>query len=122
MEFIIIKYIDYAIELEEINKDGLSHGNNLRRNNSLADKLRKIAQNIESKTPKCKNAFAELLRHDNSNVRMWCAHHILEVMNYDDETRKNALLIIKDASFVSYGEKLWLKNWINNNPQDALLI
>lgn len=88
----------------------------------LADKLRKIAKNIESKTPKCKNAFAELLRHDNSNVRMWCAHHILEVMNYDDETRKNALLIIKDASFVSYGEKLWLKNWINNNPQDALLI
>ena len=92
MELIIIKYIDYVIELEEINKDGLSHGNNLRRNNSLADKLRKIAKNIESKTPKCKNAFAELLRHDNSNVRMWCAHHILEVMNYDDEIRKNLVL------------------------------
>ena len=122
MELIIIKYIDYAIELEEINKVGLFHGNNLRRNNSLADKLRKIAQNIESKTPNCKNAFAELLRHNNSNVRMWCAHHILEVMNYDDEIRKKALLIIKDASFDSYGEKLWLENWINNNPQDTLLL
>ena len=122
MESIITKYIDYAIELEEINKDGLSHGNNLRRNNSLADKLRKIAQNIESKTPNYKNAFAELLRHNNSNVRMWCAHHILEVMNHDDETRENALLIIKDASFDSYGEKLWLENWINNNPQDTLLL
>ena len=47
----IKKYIDYAIELEHINQKGLSHGNNLRRNNKLADKLRAIAKNIELKTP-----------------------------------------------------------------------
>ncbi|MBR6669729.1 MAG: hypothetical protein IKL31_03155 [Ruminococcus sp.] len=50
----IKKYIDYAIELEHINQMGLSHGNNLRRNNKLADKLRAIAKNIELKTPEYK--------------------------------------------------------------------
>ena len=118
----IKKYIDYAIELEQINQMGLSHGNNLRRNNKLADKLRAIAKSIELKPPEYKRSFAELLSHSNSNVRIWCAHHMLEVMNYDDEERKNALLIIKDKSIDCYGEKLWLNDWLTNNPQDKLLL
>lgn len=122
MKSIINKYVDYAIELEQINQIGLSHGNNLRRNNKLADKLREIAKNIELKTPEYKRTFAELLRHDNLNVRIWCAYHILEVMNYDDEDRKNALLIIKEDSISSYGEKIWLNDWFTNNPQDKLLL
>lgn len=62
MESIINKYIYYAIELDQINQVGLSHGNNIRRNNWLADKLREIAARIESKTPEYKKAFADLLR------------------------------------------------------------
>ena len=121
MESIIKRYIDYAIELEQINQVCLSPGNNLRRNNKLADKLRVIAKDIEFETPKYKNAFAELLTHENQNVKLWCAHHMLEVMNYDDKDRKNALLVIKDYSINSYGEKIWLEDWFTNNPDDKLL-
>lgn len=122
MKSIIKRYIDYAIELEQINQVSLSQGINLRRNNKLADKLREIAKNIELETPKYKSAFAELLTNENQNVKLWCAHHMLEVMNYDDKDRKNALLVIKDYSINSYGEKIWLMDWFTNNPQDKLLL
>ena len=46
----------------------------------------------------------------------------VKVMNYDDEERKTALLIIKDSSIDCYGEKLWLNDWFTNNPQDKLLL
>ena len=46
----IKKYIDLAIELEQIDQIGLSHVNDLRRNSKLAGKLRAIAKNIELKT------------------------------------------------------------------------
>ncbi len=118
----IKKYIAYVIELEQINQIVLSHGNNLRQNNKLAGKLRAIAKSIELKTPEYKKAFAKLLSHSNSNVRIWCAHHMLEVMNYDDEDRKNALLIILGRSTDSYGEKLWLNDWFTKNPLDKLLL
>lgn len=47
---------------------------------------------------------------------------MLELMNYDDEERKYALLIIKERSADSYGEKLWLNGWFTNDPQDELLL
>ena len=47
---------------------------------------------------------------------------MLEVMNYDDEDRKNALVIILGRSTDSYGEKLWLNDWFTKNPLDKLLL
>lgn len=123
---LIKKYIDSAIELENINQEGLSYRNNLNRNNRLADKLRNIAKTIESRQPEYRREFAGLLNHDNSNVRIWCAHHMLEVMTYDDVDRKNALLIIIHSSTEDtpngIGNKYWLKDWFTKNPQDKLLL
>ena len=58
--------------------------------NRLSDRNRKIASDIDTKYPELKSAFYELLSSDESEVRAWVAHHILEVMNYENECRKAA--------------------------------
>ena len=65
--------------------------------------------------------------HEEATVRSWAAHHILEVMNYDDRCRKDAL---KEISYISthnksingLGNKMWLKQWLQEHPTDKSLL
>ncbi|MBO6302895.1 MAG: DUF2019 domain-containing protein [Ruminiclostridium sp.] len=119
---LIEEYMSIAIELEKLNKSGLSSKKDVKRNNHLADKLRHIAKTIESERPDIKGNFADLIFHANSNVRIWCAHHMLEIMTYQSEQKRNALQEIVACSSDNYGEKLWLKEWYDKHPNDKFLI
>ena len=51
---------------------------------------------------------------------------MLEVMNYPEEYRKTALdeikiVISKNIQVESLGNKMWLKQWYEQHPQDKLL-
>ena len=51
---------------------------------------------------------------------------MLEVMNYSEEYRKMALEEIKDVinrniPVESLGNKMWLKQWYEQHPEDKLL-
>ena len=119
---LIKEYIAIAIEFEKLNQAGLSSKKDVKRNNHLADKLRHIAKTIESERPDKKVDFANLLLHANSNVRGWCAHHMLEVMTFQSEHKISALQEIAARSSADYGEKLWLNQWYNKHPNDKLLV
>ena len=74
-----------------------------------------------------KEQFKQLLFIDSITIRIWVAHHILEVMNYDDETRAAALkeiALAKRLSEPSYalGNKIWLEKWLQKYPDDADLL
>lgn len=114
------EYVCSAMELEKLNQAGLT-GKTAKRNNKLADRLREIAATIEVKTPEIKPDFCRLLSHGNSNVRAWCAHHILEVMSCKDEYSRMALAEITARAKDRYGEKLWLDEWYAQHPQDRAL-
>ena len=117
---LIEEYVCSAIELEKLNQAGLT-GKMVKRNNKLADRLRKIATAIETKNPEYKHDFCHLLSHGNSNVRAWCAHHVLEVMSYENEYRRMALAEITARAKDKFGEKLWLEDWYARHPQDKSL-
>lgn len=95
--------------------------------NQTAARIRFIAQEIEFERPELKEQFKQLLFVDSITIRIWVAHHILEVMTYDDVTRAMALkeiCLAKRESEPSYalGNKIWLEKWLIKHPDDALLL
>ncbi len=88
--------------------------------------MRKIATEIEKDHPNLKNEFCELLSHENNQIRLFVAHHVLEIMNCDQIHRKVALREIRlkaqtDKTANGFGERIWLKDWYNTHPKDRLL-
>lgn len=93
--------------------------------NRKATRMRKIAAEIEQKYPELKSEFCKMLSHENAGVRIWVAHHVLEVMNCDKTYRKAALKEIRNQSRMDktangFGEKVWLKEWYKSHPKDRL--
>jgi len=91
--------------------------------NRKVTRMRKIAIAIETDHPILKNDFCELLSHENSGIRLWVAHHVLEVMNCDKSYRKAALREIRykakmDKTANGFGEKIWLQDWYKAHPKD----
>jgi hypothetical protein len=95
--------------------------------NRKVKRMGAIATEIEQNFPELKNDFFELLSIENKEIRLWVAHHILEVMTYDDETRAMALkeiFLARRNSEPSYAlsNKIWLEKWLMKHPDDALLL
>ena len=94
--------------------------------NRKAKQMRKIAIEIEQNFPDLKDEFCKLLCHENRKISLWVAHHILEVMNYDQISRKTALQEIRyhamtDKSVNGLGNEMWLEDWYKKHPIDRSL-
>jgi len=124
---LILEYIETIKEIDDLNETGLDNRKKVKRNNTLADRIRSIASEIDSVQPEMKPHFSQLLFHDEESVRIWSAHHILEVMNYDVECRAMAL---KQIEYIAthyentngFGNKIWLRQWLNDHPEDTELL
>ena len=91
--------------------------------NRKVTRMRKIAIAIETDHPTLKNDFCELFSHENAGIRLWVAHHVLEVMDCDKSYRKAALREIRnkarmDNTVHGLGEKIWLQDWYKAHPKD----
>lgn len=121
------EYLGIIDILDQMTLDDFGDKKIVRKNNKLADRLRKIPQIIEQEQPELKVNFCKLLFHEKRSVRGWVAHHILEVMNYETETRKLALKEIHDIaehhedSIKRLGNSMWLKDWYKKHPEDLEL-
>lgn len=111
---LIEDYIDIAIKLYDINTPVLTK-ENVDKNNKLAKKLREIAVNISMENNELQIEFAHLINHQNANVRLWCAHHILELFDFDKGIQGMAISEIEKQAEKNFGERLWLKNWKKMN-------
>ena len=103
--------------------DEYDHKDAVKEYNRRATRMRKIVTEIQTNHPTLKNDFCELLSHENLGVRLWVAHHVLEVMNCDKFSRKTALREIRyiaktDKTANGFGEKMWLKDWYKTHPKD----
>ena len=124
---LILEYESLVQAINDINETGLDNKKKIKENNKLADRLRAIASDIDSRYPEMKPEFYQLLFHEKAAVRCWVAHHILEVMNYDDRCRAEALKKIvyistHDKSINGLGNKMWLKQWFEIHPTDKSLL
>ena len=96
----------------------------VRKRNRLADRNRKIAAIIDQKNPEMKDRFLCLTEAQDEEIRLWSAHHVLEVMMYDYADRKRALRVIADAAKNSpdriqrSGNKMWLEQYYKAHPED----
>ncbi len=124
---LVLEYVATVYEIDNIQDTDFDNKKTVKTNNKLAERLRVIAFEIDSEYPELKPNFYQLLFHEKSTVRLWVAHHILEVMNYDDECRRTALKEIKyivkhDRSIEGLGNKMWLKEWYKKHPEDKRLL
>ena len=124
---LILEYIEAVQKINDIQETGLDNKKKVKRNNKFADRLRAIAFEIDSEHPEMKPNFYQLLFHEKATVRCWVAHHILEVMNYDNVCRANALKEIvyvckHDKSINGLGNKMWLQQWFEKYPTDKELL
>lgn len=124
---LIAEYLVTVREISDINHADFGNKETVKTNNGLADKLRAVASEINIEYPEMKSDFYQLLFHDNPDVRLCAAHHILEVMNFGDECRARALQEIKyvsafDKSINGLGNKMWLEQWFAQHPEDANLL
>lgn len=98
----------------------------VKKHNSAMDACRKIASQIQSDFPELKEEFCNLLYSDIPGLPILVAHHMIEVMKYDDEHKAEALRTIynktKEDSADGFGNKLWLDKYLQENPQDKKLI
>ena len=121
---LIFEYVTAVIKMD---KTDYADKRSVRQHNRLADRIRAIACEIDHMNPTTKLSFYELLFHENESVRLWVAHHILEVMNYDNTYRGKALKIIayvadKNDGPDGLGNKMWLKKWLQDHPLDRELL
>ena len=91
--------------------------------NRKVTRMRQIAAVIEQNYPELKSEFCKMLFHENAGVRIWVAHHVLEVMNCDKSSKKAALREIcyvakTDTTANGFCEKIWLKDWYKIHPKD----
>ncbi len=119
-------YLSNLHKINEMTLDDYGDKGKVRKNNKLAKDNRQIATDIENIYPEYKEEFAKLLLDDNWKIRCQVAHHMLEVMNYQEEYRKLALdeikgVISKNIPVESLGNKMWLQQWYELHPQDELL-
>ena len=94
--------------------------------NRKVTQMRKIAIEIETNHSNLKQEFCQLLSHENDGIRLWVAHHVLEVMNCEKNYRKEALREIRykaktDKTADGFGEKIWLNEWYKAHPKDRWL-
>ena len=125
--YLILEYVEAVKEMDKITNEHLGDMREVRRGNRLGDRNRKIASEIEKKHPEMKPAFYQLIFHENASVRRRVAHHILELMNYENEYRKKALSVIVDVAEHSdgiegLGNQMWLKMWLDEHPEDKELL
>lgn len=113
---LIEEYINTAIELEKLNTPHLKK-EDVKLNNKLAERLRTIAQKLAKESSQ-QSKFAQLLDHDNANVMIWAAHHMLEVFECNEEYTKKALSVIRKSAETSMGEKMWLNKWMSTHSDD----
>ena len=124
---LIREYVEKANLIAQLEEEDYENEDILIVYNQTAARIRFIAKEIEYEHPELKEQFSQLLFVDCITIRIWVAHHILEVMHYDDYTRTLALKEIVSAvknSEPSYalGNKIWLERWLQQYPDDAMLL
>ena len=121
---LVQEYIMLAIEVVSFNE--YDKNKSVNDYNLKATRMRKIATEIETNHSDLKQEFCQLLSHENDGIRLWVAHHVLEVMNCDKSYRKAALREIRykasaDKTANGFGENVWLKDWYKTHPEDRWL-
>ena len=119
---------EYLVLLNEVVsfRDTVSDSASAEIHNKKVNKMVALAAEIEHNAPELKKEFYDLLMNENADIRLWVAHHILELMTYERECRRVAIKEIRrriraDKSALGYGEKVWLKNWYQSHPGDRWL-
>ena len=84
---------EYYMLVSEVvsNKESVHDNKTAEEHNNKVNRMCAIAMIIEQAAPELKSDFFKLISNENSEIRLWVAHHILEYMNYDRYFRKCAL-------------------------------
>lgn len=119
---LIQEYINNIHEME-MTLDDYGDKKKVRRSNMLADRNRKIAAKINNGQEELKSDFIKLLDSNEVDIRLWAAHHIIEIMSYERPIIERALKEIeyesehhKDST-QRLGNKMWLKQFYDKHPE-----
>ncbi len=93
----------------------------VKKNNKGVDQYRKAAKQINEQFPDQKDNFASLLNHPTNKVKVACAVCMIELMDYTENWRNQALEVIK-ADYPSRPrfEKAMINIWLQNHGFDEI--
>lgn len=119
---LIMEYVRNINLMDQMSLDEYDDGEKVRQNNQRATRNREIARAIEKRYPELKQEFSALLCSEESSIRGWVAHHMLEVMCYDLEHQLAALAVIRDIAdtddtIQGIGNRMWLEQWERDHPE-----
>ena len=119
---LIQEYINNIHDME-MKLDDYADTNKVERTNMLADRNRKIAMIINNEQKELKSEFVKLLDSYEADIRLWAAHHIIEVMGFESHIIVRALMEIEYESehhndaIQRLGNKMWLKQFYDKHPE-----
>ena len=112
------------IKTMKLGLDDYADKRKVKKSNKLADRNREIAKIIDKSDNGIKLQYISLLDSDDADVHNWVAHHVIEIMTFDQPIRKKALNIIKDEaennsdSLIRLGTSMWLKQYYKDHPDE----
>ena len=88
----------------------------VKRNNKAVDRMYEIVELISKRNNSSEiEKFSKLLKDNENRTNLWSSVHLLEKLNSDKRTKKEALKIIKKVakgeSAEAMGFQLWLKEY-----------
>ena len=93
----------------------------VKKNNKGVDQYRKAAKQINEQFPDQKDNFASLLNHPTNKVKVACAVCMIELMDYTENWRNQALEVIKaDYPSKPRFEKSMINIWLKNHGFDEI--
>ena len=93
----------------------------VKKNNKGVEQYRKAAKQINEQFPDQKDNFASLLNHPTNEVSVACAVCMIELMDYNENWRNQALEVIKaDYPSKPRFEKSMINIWLKNHGFDEI--
>ena len=110
-----INGVKCTIDVDYANK------NSVKKNNKGVDQYRQAAKQINEQFPDQKDNFASLLNHPTNEVKVACAVCMIELMDYNENWRNQALEVIKaDYPSKPRFEKSMINIWLKNHGFDEI--
>lgn len=112
------------IKVMKLELDDYGDKGKVKKSNKLADRNRKIAKLIAKENDAIKTEYLNLLDSPDAEVRGWVAHHVMELMTLDKETKAKAIKIIQSEAqnhpdnLIRLGNTMWLEHYYKNHPED----
>lgn len=104
---------DYKRQTKICSEIDYSDKNSVKKNNKAVNRMYQIVELISESNKQSEiEEFSKLLNDQENRTNLWSAVHLLEKLNFDKKTEKEALKIIEKAAKGNTSEAIGFQYWL----------